>query len=120
MAEGIKKTGELTFVTHEIYDDRLLYYSSWPLSQICVVILSFASDLSILHSTHLMQLFFYLASFLMAYQILSISNEKFLGANERVIFWGLTLFIALPELNYWQGECVRLGLGLISSCFCNF
>ena len=40
MANVLMDNGELTIITHELHDNRLAYYSSWPLSQTSVVIFS--------------------------------------------------------------------------------
>lgn len=117
MAGVLQENGQITFIKHEIYDDRLLYYSSWPLSQICVAVIGAMTGLSTLNSTHLMQLFFYVATFFLAYQIIYVLAEKILAGSESNLRWGILLFVVLPELNYWQGEYVRLSLGLLSCYF---
>ena len=120
MTNVLLENEQITFIKHEIYDDRLLYYSSWPLSQICVVMFASISGLDNLTSTHSMQLFSYLACFLLAYHVFFNLGRLILKGSKKNLRWALLLFIALPELNYWQGEYVRLNLGLLSSYFAIF
>ena len=117
MSNVLLENGQITFIEHELYDDRLLYYSSWPLSQICVVILSSVTGFSTMYSTHIVQLQFYLASFFLILGITHWFNSEVLDSSRSNIKWAILLFVTLPEINYWQGEVVRMNLGVLSSFF---
>lgn len=117
MANVLLENEQITFIHHEIYDDRLLYYSSWPLSQICVVVFTNIAGTENIISTHFMQFALYFSCFLIAYRIATIFNNSILNGESRNIRWAILLFVCLPELNYWQGEYVRLNLGVLASFF---
>ena len=117
MANVLMENGELTIITHELHDNRLAYYSSWPLSQTSVVVLSFISDTSLLLSTNVIQLTYYTGSIMLFYGIVYWFQNNFLDNSENLIFAAMLLFISLPELNYWQGEVVRMNLGILSHFF---
>jgi len=117
MANVLMENGELTIITHELHDNRLAYYSSWPLSQTSVVVLSFISDTSLLLSTNIIQLTYYTGSIMLFYGIVYWFQNNFLDNSENLIFAAMLLFISLPELNYWQGEVVRMNLGILSHFF---
>lgn len=113
----LSETGRVTIIEHELYDNRLTFYSSWPLSQLFVVVMDAHSSVGTMAGSHIAQSCLYAISFLLIVGLLRFASSKLLDGNPRVVIWGMVLFACLPELNYWQGELVRQNLGILATFF---
>lgn len=113
LANAFTTSGEISFVSHELYDNRLGYYSAWPLSQLIVAATSILGGISVLTSSHVIRILLYCSSCAVSYCIIFWFSEK--GIIHRThAKWGLIVIVFMPELVYWQMEVVRQNLGILA------
>lgn len=116
LASSYLVTGEISIVSHEIYDNRLGLYSAWPLSQLIVASTSMLSEINVLVATHVIRMVVYLSTIAVIYSIVVWFSEKeFIRRYNSK--WALVVIVFMPEMVYWQMEIVRQNLGILAHVF---
>ena len=116
LANTLVETGELSIINHDLYNNRLAFYSAWPMSQLSVACLSMVGGISTLSSSHAIRAVFFISTLFCHYCIIRWFCERGL-ASTKLIKWGLLVPVFMPDMVYWQMEVVRQNFGILSHSF---
>ena len=116
LANTLVETSELSIINHNLYNNRLAFYSAWPMSQLSVACLSMVGGISTLTSSHAIRIIFFVTTLFCHYCIIRWFCERGLGSTE-LIKWGLLVPVFMPDMVYWQMEVVRQNFGILSHSF---